>query len=649
MQYKNSEHPVFSDLHATARAYAADGIPVFPCISNADGRALAPKERKKPACAGGYLAATTDVATVDTWWAENPEYNIGVCPETAGWAVVDQEAEGEGAWSKLQEEFGAVETYTVKTPGGGKHFYFKGSLPSRVRVSFHGEKLPLDTRGRGGYVLVPPSIVGDRPYEVLNDTDIAPVPAWVVENVGGNTDAHAAAPHTTDDPGNVARATALLRDYAGRGDIAVAGCGGDDRTYRIAAELLDLGVSPAKAAELILDHWNPYCQPPWSQEEVETKVANAASYRQNDAGAWAVQPGVEVFSGALDKLPKDPPAARSRFHPADDDEMDQTPAAQWTVPGLLQKATTAMIYGPTQSYKSFIALDLALAIACGVPTVGGQIPAVTGPVFYGALEGRSDIMRTRRPAWRMARGIEGKSQFYVMPAPMLVFPDETQEFQEQIAAKCGDGPKPALIVLDTVSKMMVGLDATHDAPKLIRFCDQLVERFGCTVLAIHHAGHDVGRGPRDSSAYRAGFDTVIEVTSPEKRICQVRVLKHKDAEEREQPWMLKGHSIGRSLVFQDTEYTPPVKSHKGSVTIGYQPADVGAGLRKLGALGPEDAVTTAVLAEELTPHLEAESAEERKAAVAATARRLGRDAKAALSAYCTRAAHGTAWYLPAPD
>lgn len=54
---------------------------------------------------------------------------------------------------------------------------FAGSLPSKARL----QGLKIDTRGRGGYVLVPPSIVDGKEYTTEVQTDVAPLPDWIKE------------------------------------------------------------------------------------------------------------------------------------------------------------------------------------------------------------------------------------------------------------------------------------------------------------------------------------------------------------------------------------------------------------------------------------------------------------------------------------
>ena len=165
-----------SELHEMAQGYARDGIKIFPCVP--DG--------KKPAIDGSFLMATTDLAQIDKWWTFCPQFNIALCPEDNGWCVIDVEAEGLRDWQMLCLEHPPFETFTNSTPGGGLHVYFTGSLPSTTKI----QGLPIDTRGRGGYVLVPPSrvLVDKGPYkgqiryyDTELQADVAPLPDWIAE------------------------------------------------------------------------------------------------------------------------------------------------------------------------------------------------------------------------------------------------------------------------------------------------------------------------------------------------------------------------------------------------------------------------------------------------------------------------------------
>src|SRR6266567_4240445 len=156
------EFPTRSGLHEAARDLAVAGIPVFPCLPGA----------KQPACPNGFKDATTDLATIDRWWTENPNYNVAIYPEGAGYLIIDAERDGADDWLALKSEYKIPDTYTTRTPGGGRHYWFAGLGPSRVRI--FGKS--IDTRGRGGYILVPPSVVGNKSYKIVDDRDLAPLP-----------------------------------------------------------------------------------------------------------------------------------------------------------------------------------------------------------------------------------------------------------------------------------------------------------------------------------------------------------------------------------------------------------------------------------------------------------------------------------------
>ena len=626
-------HLSISDLHAAARAYAEAGIPVFPCVENG----------KEPACAHGFRDATTNLEQINEWWEENPRYNIGLEPERAGWAVLDPDGpEGEATLAALPA---LPQTYTVRSPRGGRHLYFEGSLPGTV--SRLGSK--LDTRGRGSYILVPPSIVGGRHYTVIDDCDPAPLPAWVEEKIGAGREHVQAAVSELDLPGNIERAEVLLRGYVKRGHVAIEGQGGDSRTYAVCAEVLNLGVSPERALDMIDEIWNTHCVPPWTRDELGVKIENASRYAQNEPGAWAVPPAREAFAGTvLDKLLAESasePVRRSKFYFEDEDEQEQGKEPAWLIQDLIPERSTVLLVGRTGSYKSFLALDLAIGISTGTETFG-SVPSAPGPVFYGALEGRNNIKKARRRAWKIARGVDKTPDFYVGTAPMVAFEDEMQEFCQQILGRL-HGRHPKLIIIDTLAKSMAGLNENdaRDAGRFIRFCDALVETFGCSVLVLHHSGKDDARGARGSSAFQAGFDTVLEARAHKRtKAVAVYVVKQKDAEEKEAPWTFEGKEVGSSLVF-----FPTSAAEHHALTAKDDPLDrlkVGAALQSLNAYGLENGVTTNVLAQTMAPGNEADTQETRAALQSKTARVLGSLSKTRLDAYCTKQPSGLVWHLP---
>ena len=151
--------------------------------------------QKEPACVGGLHAATTDLSQIDSWWTENPHYNVAGDPESAGLCVVDIDAKrqpdgtkGVDTWRRLVEQHGAPNTYWVATPSGGLHVYFRGDLPTTAGKIAPG----IDTRGAGrGYVLLAPSMFNGVSYKPSIEHApggppagaFEPIPAWISQAV----------------------------------------------------------------------------------------------------------------------------------------------------------------------------------------------------------------------------------------------------------------------------------------------------------------------------------------------------------------------------------------------------------------------------------------------------------------------------------
>lgn len=143
---------------AAALRYARAGWPVFPCRPGL----------KEPATAHGCKDATIDPDRIRRWWTSCPAFNVAVATGAPGPDVLDVDVHPGGsgfeAFGRLKRAglltgAGAI----IRTPSGGLHVYFGGSDQPNGRLPRHH----LDFRGRGGYVLVPPSSVGGRPYELV--------------------------------------------------------------------------------------------------------------------------------------------------------------------------------------------------------------------------------------------------------------------------------------------------------------------------------------------------------------------------------------------------------------------------------------------------------------------------------------------------
>jgi hypothetical protein len=89
---------------------------------------------------------------------------------------------GEAAFASLCEAHGAPwpVTYTVATPSGGRHLYFRASPDHKIGNSPGGLPPLIDVRGSGGYVVGAGSVIPDGEYRVLGPVLVlASLPEWL--------------------------------------------------------------------------------------------------------------------------------------------------------------------------------------------------------------------------------------------------------------------------------------------------------------------------------------------------------------------------------------------------------------------------------------------------------------------------------------
>lgn len=201
-------------LRDAALGYASRGIPVLPLhhplphrgdlqALNDDHHLPSPAVRascscRDPGCGQpakhplgslvphGLKDATTNRARVLAWWTRHPQANIGLATGHL-FDVLDVDGPaGERAIRQLAAAHGLVTSGPlVRTGGGGWHYYLTPTGLGNV----HPRGLEhVDWRGRGGYVVAPPSRhASGHPYQWLagRDLDTGPgqVPSVLLERL----------------------------------------------------------------------------------------------------------------------------------------------------------------------------------------------------------------------------------------------------------------------------------------------------------------------------------------------------------------------------------------------------------------------------------------------------------------------------------
>lgn len=200
------------------------------------------------------------------------------------------------------------------------------------------------------------------------------------------------------------------------------------------------------------------------------------------------------------------------------------PQPKWRIVNVLPETGLGVLYGPPGSGKSFLALDLALALTQGNKHWFGA--EITGPcsVLYVNLES-SWGLQGRLRAWTNETGeaLPSTLSFIIDPFDLL---DEGH-----IGKLIQRAPKNGVIIIDTLARATPGTDenSSVDMGLIIQATGRIQAATASLVLLVTHSGKDATRGVRGHTSLTGAADAVIELTKREKS----RVLKLVKAKEAE--------------------------------------------------------------------------------------------------------------------
>jgi hypothetical protein len=565
----------------SALFYAERGWHVFPC-----GAGL-----KKPATEHGWKDATTDADKIRAWWNENPDYNVAIATGPSGLFVVDIDPGAEVDWTHFVAAhpdiaLALTDTYAVRTPRGGWHYYFEGEgRSSASKLLAH-----VDTRGVGGYVLAPPSRVNTSKaqgvYTLYEDRALQPIPPSIASRmaVPDREQLPDLPPEGIewDAPETIVRVTAWLEGLVGAGEVAIEGCGGENRTFDTICKVLERGITPATAYELLTEIWNPHCLPPWDTEELEAKIISAWRNGQDTRGGKAEPPLEIQHQHLMEYVPglfADVPEEYRYLIPYPITELRKNKEPlRWLIKDFLPEVGMGYLYGPSGTFKTFLALDLALSVATGHgPNWWQDGDREPQPVVYLVGESPHGFRNGRTDAWLHARGIPGLHDLashliVVETVPPIQYKDHWRELVKMIKMRLDamGFKRPALFVIDTLSRLMEGLsisDQQHSS-QAAGTIERMAKALECCVLLVHHVGKDEQKGMVGSYVWYANADTVVEITreSAANKNVVLQTRKQKEADPGP-PMRYLCAPYGESIAFERDWKAQFDESREGRPTV----------------------------------------------------------------------------------
>lgn len=339
-----------SKLDQALRA-AALGIPVFRLRING----------KKPH-KGWQSEATTDSHKVRELWAEDPDANIGWAMGRGHVAIdvdIKKERQGDKSLFEFELKNGDLPDSLINvTATNGWHVIL--ATDHKIGNDNTGKWIGrgVDVKGEGGYVVGAGSTIDGIPYRSEFER-IAQAPHWLVALTTPPIEKQSDRPIADIDTDQaIERARQWLQQEA---PPAIEGQGGDHTAFTVAAKLRDLAISEPQALDLMLEHWNELCTPPWDPEQLQQKVRNAYQYASRAPGNASAEADFET------EQPKTPwPTPVAPF-----DFASLTPP-DWLLGTLLARKYLSLLVAPPGAGKTKLTLLAAVALASGKGEVIGM-------------------------------------------------------------------------------------------------------------------------------------------------------------------------------------------------------------------------------------------------------------------------------------
>lgn len=214
--------------------------------------------------------------------------------------------------------------------------------------------------------------------------------------------------------------------------------------------------------------------------------------------------GIGYTASFFEALPPIEPV-RGKFDIIDVTDFVNRRPVDWLVKGVLPRNALTMEYGGSGDGKTFVTLDMCMAICRGVDWNDRKVNK--GRVIYVCAEGAGGfVSRVKAYCKEYEIDIETlKNTFGIITdVPNFRAPADVKLIIERAKA-WGDVD---LIVIDTLAQTITGADENSgkDMSVALKCAETLQKTLNTTVKLIHHAGKDEDRGARGWSGMKGPLD-----------------------------------------------------------------------------------------------------------------------------------------------
>lgn len=186
----------------------------------------------------------------------------------------------------------------------------------------------------------------------------------------------------------------------------------------------------------------------------------------------------------------------------------------WLIEGLWGAGAVGVIGGSPKSGKTWMALDMAVAVASGRPCLGRYAVPRPGPALVYAAEDAPLSVRERLEHLAGARGAD----FVSLDVGLIVEPSLRLDRGEHVARLRATlaRRRPRLLVLDPYVRLQsADENNATEVSAILSTLRELSRAFACAIALVHHArkgtGDEPGQALRGSSDFYAWADALLHL------------------------------------------------------------------------------------------------------------------------------------------
>jgi hypothetical protein len=248
-----------------------------------------------------------------------------------------------------------------------------------------------------------------------------------------------------------------------------------------------------------------YAGDDWRIRREIAKVFTKASAKRKQSD------GTEFNAVEDDAVKGEPPTKTPLRY--DDQLVTEWKPSDYLVKGIIPCEGVGVAYGPSQSLKSFVTLDLKSHLVRGREWFGRRVKQTGAVYWYG--EGEHGIAK-RMKGWSIENDTNGGrlglfnanvDLLHTTPKKLLAYFANIKRCYES-----DTGQRLGMLTFDTLVKAGPGMDelSPGDVTTVLRNAEHVAKELALFVLLVSHTGKDESRGIHGSVRFLTNVDVVLK-------------------------------------------------------------------------------------------------------------------------------------------